>query len=229
MQVVRFDDDYYLMSKSIARKNKDTPRKLAFDIDYIGSSSGVNHEIETNYDSDKLGSSDLDASDNEMEPKCPRPRRHTSTFPLDTENLQFHIVKGRHVDVACIIAGELKMVVESGHSPGAKHSHVMKFPQFTKMETQSKEEEFLHVRQASIERGRRKSSTNKHLVRLSQGKIEEKNHSSRQGIHLVQRSNNEIKERQDINIPVENFPLSPSEATARKLAKRAFYLHRETK
>lgn len=44
-----------------------------------------------------------------------RPRRHTSTFPLDTKNLQFHIVKGRHVDVACIIAGELKMVLESGH------------------------------------------------------------------------------------------------------------------
>ncbi|CAL5211657.1 unnamed protein product [Lathyrus oleraceus] len=41
--------------------------------------------------------------------------RHTSTFPLDTENLQFQIVKGRHVDVTCIIAGELKMVVESGH------------------------------------------------------------------------------------------------------------------
>lgn len=69
---MRFDDDYYLMSKSIARKNKDTPRKLAFDIDYIGPSSGVKHEIETNYDSDEFGSSDPDASDNEKEPKCPR-------------------------------------------------------------------------------------------------------------------------------------------------------------
>lgn len=47
---------------------------------------------------------------------------------MDTVNLLYHLVKGKHVDVAQIIANELKMVVESGRQPGAKPSFPMIFP-----------------------------------------------------------------------------------------------------
>lgn len=57
-----------------------------------------------------------------------RPKSHTSTFTLDTANLIFHLVNGRHVDMTHIIADELKMVVESGRQPGTKPSFPLVYP-----------------------------------------------------------------------------------------------------
>ncbi|KAI5407370.1 hypothetical protein KIW84_053573 [Lathyrus oleraceus] len=51
---------------------KHTPKKLQIGVDNISSSSGMDNEVYTNYSSDELGSSDLDASYQEKEPKYPR-------------------------------------------------------------------------------------------------------------------------------------------------------------
>ncbi|KAI5404378.1 hypothetical protein KIW84_051514 [Lathyrus oleraceus] len=58
--------------KLAVRKHKHTPKKVPFGVDNVGSSSGVDNEMDINYTSDELGSSDLDASDGEKEPKYPR-------------------------------------------------------------------------------------------------------------------------------------------------------------
>lgn len=58
--------------KQIARKHKNTPNKSRIGDDNVGSSSGVNDEMETNFSSDELGSSDPDASDQENGPMYPR-------------------------------------------------------------------------------------------------------------------------------------------------------------
>ncbi|KAI5406405.1 hypothetical protein KIW84_052941 [Lathyrus oleraceus] len=71
----------------MARKSKHTPRKLAFDVDNIDSSSGVDHEIETNYCSDEFGSNDPNAFDNENEPKYPR-------FKMDEVNKNYKFKVG---------------------------------------------------------------------------------------------------------------------------------------
>lgn len=56
----------------VTRMYKHTPKKLQIGVDNISSSSGMDNEVYTNYSSDELGSSDLDASYQEKEPKYPR-------------------------------------------------------------------------------------------------------------------------------------------------------------
>ncbi|KAI5405796.1 hypothetical protein KIW84_052534 [Lathyrus oleraceus] len=58
--------------KVAAKKHKHTPKKVSIGVDNVGSSSSMDNEMVINYASDKIGSSDPDASDGEKEPKYPR-------------------------------------------------------------------------------------------------------------------------------------------------------------
>ncbi|KAI5422378.1 hypothetical protein KIW84_045722 [Lathyrus oleraceus] len=58
--------------KLAARKHKHTPKKVPIGVDNVGVSSGMDNEMEINYASDELGSSDHNDSDREKEPKYPR-------------------------------------------------------------------------------------------------------------------------------------------------------------
>lgn len=58
--------------KVAANKHKLTPKKVQIVVDNAGSSSGVDNEMDINYASEELGSSDPDASDEEKDLKYPR-------------------------------------------------------------------------------------------------------------------------------------------------------------
>lgn len=54
--------------KVAAKKHKLTSKKVTIVVDNAGSSRGVNDEMNINYASEELGSSDLNASDEENDP-----------------------------------------------------------------------------------------------------------------------------------------------------------------
>lgn len=49
-----------------------------------------------------------------------KPRSHLSSIPLEATYILFFIPKNRQVNVARIIANEIKMVAESSRKPGVK-------------------------------------------------------------------------------------------------------------
>ncbi|CAI8600224.1 unnamed protein product [Vicia faba] len=61
--------------KVAARKHKHTPTKLQIGVDNVWSSSCMDNEMDINYVSDKLGSSDSNACDGEKKPKYLRFKR----------------------------------------------------------------------------------------------------------------------------------------------------------
>ena len=56
-----------------------------------------------------------------------RPRSHSTTIPLDVGCLLYYIMIGKSVDVASIIAGEMRKVVTSGTKFGGK-AGVLTYP-----------------------------------------------------------------------------------------------------
>ncbi|CAL5198392.1 unnamed protein product [Lathyrus oleraceus] len=58
--------------KVTAKNHKRTKKRVQIVIDNARSSKGVDHEMDINYASEELGSSDHDASDKEKDPKYPR-------------------------------------------------------------------------------------------------------------------------------------------------------------
>lgn len=59
-----------------------------------------------------------------------RPSSHTSKFTMDNSQLIYLNMKGKQVDVARIVADEIKVVAESGKQPGerAKSTCPLVFP-----------------------------------------------------------------------------------------------------
>lgn len=57
-----------------------------------------------------------------------RPRSHTSTIPVESSYLLNYIIDGMEIDVARIIANEIKAIVESGTKLGGKSNCPLSFP-----------------------------------------------------------------------------------------------------
>ncbi|KAI5419142.1 hypothetical protein KIW84_043363 [Lathyrus oleraceus] len=65
--------------KSITKKHKLTSEKVITIVDNASSFSGLDNEMDINYASEEVGSSDPDASDEENDPKYPRKPKKTTT------------------------------------------------------------------------------------------------------------------------------------------------------